>query len=933
MQENIQQNQEASQNPTTQKTVQQNNHRPKTTKQGKKPLVQAKQSAKPLIQAKQKPVKSRHKPVQRKLSKSEQIAHTMGQQYGVDTSSLQITHNSSFPGKVNAEATIQGSKIDFAPGKDTEHNIKHEVGHFIDNAKNGTPKGDKVVNGQTVDTTREKVADKIADTPLQQKSSSPIGLQSPTNPSSLVQRSPVRMSTAGPVQRVRIEPEDRTHHNGDTNGFDALVHTPIWHREAEAFEQRLGVKAANDNRARQAVQAALQKMKKIFKEVYGDDDGVYDLFGLENSSSDKKSSSGQVHDDRNTLMQVVDDKTILGNEVDDVNLREKMTAFYNAAYFGKGYGDNIKLGLKKILQEITLNDKEDITDKQDIHKSMEKSGVSSMKEYAQRLDLDSDSLMEMKEYFEDSFFRSTMSKNNKWGYNYYKDVVSIGNLTNENPLRLIENREMPLSQSVRGDRKPDEQKQKSKTPQDYEDMGVELSPRERKYASYAKRQHHIDDHEKLPWREGISLFNIDENSSWYKEMHNEKGFPLVASISGTTSRMLTIFKWLNTGQDMEAFRLALMGWMLPGRDHSLYEIMRGAEMVGIKNNQENLKDAVLMYQYIAPYNEQYLRDNVGVDGMFPHEKAYVELAESDDKKNGKFLLPGEDGIDTAKRRKQTHDDNNVYSNMNLAHHIVLSSYTGPDHISMNATMGMMHSNGYYKAIFGSLNQKLLSNKKSRSNSGENDSEGKPIVFTKEDQKLLNKFLDDAFIELPEVIEELMDEPKGKWKTIFDAYVDYNTSTPDKRNHANKLLKIETDRLWKQIKPEAKVHMNMLQEALMTLPPWTKEDGTIYVGTWETDFTAWRDTPTVSFDGLQSTSKSRGTAENFAEPNVGKKGIQAVVYEITPKDANGRGRDISSFSQIQGEDEVLFLPGLRLQLSPTDKEKSKDGINYRKAKEI
>lgn len=125
--------------------------------------VQTKQGRFATIQAKQKPV-------QRKMSKSASIAQTMGTQYGVDTSGLQINHNSGFPGKVGAEATIQGNKIDFAPGKDTEKNIKHEVGHYIINTQRGTPpKADKTVNGQAINTSDEKAADKIADTPLQRK--------------------------------------------------------------------------------------------------------------------------------------------------------------------------------------------------------------------------------------------------------------------------------------------------------------------------------------------------------------------------------------------------------------------------------------------------------------------------------------------------------------------------------------------------------------------------------------------------------------------------------------------------------------------------------------------------------------------------------------------------------------------------------------------
>ncbi|EAY26344.1 hypothetical protein M23134_04622 [Microscilla marina ATCC 23134] len=120
----------------------------------------------------------------------------MGEQYGVDTSSLNINHNSSFPGTVNAEATIQGNKIDFAPGKDSEHNIKHEVGHFITNEKRGTPpKADAFVNGQPINTTDEKAADKIADAPLQRKTDTSFSNQN--------SQSNTPSSSPAPIQRLK----------------------------------------------------------------------------------------------------------------------------------------------------------------------------------------------------------------------------------------------------------------------------------------------------------------------------------------------------------------------------------------------------------------------------------------------------------------------------------------------------------------------------------------------------------------------------------------------------------------------------------------------------------------------------------------------------------------------------------------------------------
>ena len=91
-----------------------------------------------------------------------QIATAMGHRYGVDTSGLVATHNSSFPASLNAEATIQGNKIHFAPGRDTNYNMQHEVSHAIDNALHGTPKGDHPVQGHSDVNKREDVVVRMA---------------------------------------------------------------------------------------------------------------------------------------------------------------------------------------------------------------------------------------------------------------------------------------------------------------------------------------------------------------------------------------------------------------------------------------------------------------------------------------------------------------------------------------------------------------------------------------------------------------------------------------------------------------------------------------------------------------------------------------------------------------------------------------------------
>lgn len=145
--------------------------------------IQTKQGQKSPIQARQRPVKAKQTPVQRQAQKPspkisedqpkgsvafQQIASQMGAQHGVNTSVLQAKHNSDFPATVDADATIQGNQVDFAPGKDTSQNMRHEVAHYIVNSQRGTPPtADKTVNGQKVNTTDEQKADQLAGMPLQ----------------------------------------------------------------------------------------------------------------------------------------------------------------------------------------------------------------------------------------------------------------------------------------------------------------------------------------------------------------------------------------------------------------------------------------------------------------------------------------------------------------------------------------------------------------------------------------------------------------------------------------------------------------------------------------------------------------------------------------------------------------------------------------------
>ncbi|GLW04053.1 hypothetical protein [Streptomyces lavendulae] len=90
----------------------------------------------------------------------------------------------------------------------------------------------------------------------------------------------------------------------------------------------------------------------------------------------------------------------------------------------------------------------------------------------------------------------------------------------------------------------------------------------------------------LSWMSGWAYYDIDPGSHWYRSV-TAKGFPVATGVSGTTARMLATFGWLNVpGCRARDFLYALMGWMLPARDHSLYEIVRGAQMALLTRGHE-----------------------------------------------------------------------------------------------------------------------------------------------------------------------------------------------------------------------------------------------------------------------------------------------------------------------------------------------------------
>ncbi|MFC5805245.1 hypothetical protein [Streptomyces formicae] len=82
----------------------------------------------------------------------------------------------------------------------------------------------------------------------------------------------------------------------------------------------------------------------------------------------------------------------------------------------------------------------------------------------------------------------------------------------------------------------------------------------------------------LPWVEGFKNASLLKGP-WYVNNCLRRGYPLVAGLSGTAARMFCTFAWINVPETPAIdFVKALLAWMLPVRDHSVYEILKAVHI-------------------------------------------------------------------------------------------------------------------------------------------------------------------------------------------------------------------------------------------------------------------------------------------------------------------------------------------------------------------
>ncbi|MFJ3134781.1 DUF4157 domain-containing protein [Streptomyces sp. NPDC086843] len=785
--------------------------------------------------------------------------------------------------EVGARAYTSGNHVVIGAGGADRHTLAHELTHVIQQ-RQGPVAGTDNGSGLSVSDPSDRF-ERAAEENARRALAGPVSAGAAP-----VQRTAAAPSRAGgeiAVQRA----------GGGEAPFDhgQYYARTGWQEAAEEFEKRLGAYSFGHPKALDAARRTVNRLKQLLI-AYARSERKDPALANKSFFKDDRTSAGQVGEGMAT-------EQIKEFFARDGNVRELVTAVYNAAYYNKG----AELSLKHVLEGI----------------------IGPKPQLASTLGMNEE---ELKKH---SAFLNGWSRLPMWaaanlvgkGYNYEKDPYALGNLLWQSEPETFagDTREMINSQGPRKPRSQADKEAHRKTPRDYADRGAPLSARELAFAGKPGPD------DKLPWDEGTAYWEIQQNESW-PQQNAARGIPTVAGMSGTTTRMLKTFQWINVpGVDVFDYRMAVMGWMLPSWDHSLYEILRGSWAAGVKGPGESAaragRGAALMYQNIAPFTEEELRQYVCVEGQFPHELMYLAEANkprTQDPATSGFMEPGQAAAgdvtdkydefvagDTAPtpRIAQWKADNGgasteaVAKNFKPAHATALMTYTGGAHQMINSVVrSRMLPEGYAPygtagvAGAGAEAVSLRQIKGQLRWAARNDGPDQEWVPTLDEDPVIGPQLAAA---------------RG--------------SDPVAKKAATDVIDARIEVLAPVLFEELKMHADMTMEALNRLPPVT---GTVFRGDWNLggDESVHRlgkqaalnyrpgSVFTSSFD---STSRQPDVAMGFMRgQRVSGTKTHRILLELT---LTGKyGRDIDPFHQYQGtEAEVLLMPGANFKVDRSE----------------
>ncbi|MCC3773407.1 hypothetical protein [Streptomyces sp. UNOB3_S3] len=680
-------------------------------------------------------------------------------------------------------------------------------------------------------------------------------------------------------------------------GHRRALAAPGWHQAAELYEQRLGAALAAAPEVGRAARTAVLRLHEVLSRGFAPDAAAGAFLKDDPQSAGQVGTEGEAGE---RLLQW----TAPGSSA---TVRELVTAFYNAAYYKHGpqphpFPDEREVSFKTLLHRVVLG---------------------GDRRLARELGLDTEALDAQRAYLSGTA-RGLLSRlPRQLGQQFADDVFALGNLTvQQGPGTTLS---MGRSQRRRTERPDPSTGPGKRTLRDYRDLGVPLSEAETAHArrsttglsveglddDLAPLRHPVTPEElwaamtgpgeegpefPLPWAPGQAVFAMSPDDNWYRK-HHGRGAPLVAGISGTTTRMLSAFHWLRAvpgggaggGKASElserGFFLAVAAWMLTGRDHSLYEILRGAKAAGLPalaGLTASSKDVARMYRDF----DAFVRSTLPTAALpeLPYAAVYEEKA---------LAAPGDGGMVTvddrtvAGARRKRRALLRPHPGADLTGWLAGQGLSGPEADAERSRLGTELRLPYLLAL---------------------------AQYTGSNHQLVNRVLSAPGALGATGVHRLVDEmisllvqgqavevPYATWRDaelqrLIDAYRAPGLSDVERA------VRLEAVRgrmhgLAGTLRAEAKSHADMLQEALDRLPPVT---GVVYRAGWELV-----PRQRMSFSGFTSTSRSRAEAEKFLPLQHPPAGGRRVLYclELT----GHSGRDIAYFSREPDEQEVLLLP--------------------------
>lgn len=429
--------------------------------------------------------------------------------------------------------------------------------------------------------------------------------------------------------------------------YEIVYKDPRWKGEATKYEEHLAAKLFHMSYTKTAVKTALGKISRILTTYYGDGGkqlpaeeqledaaALNDLAGQAGGADQQiqinktlvealmqerrdNTGAGQVRkvlagDEKGDGTQFSQDQADMRNmqKLNDVingdgNLREQMTLLYNGMFINGGKTkEQIHNGVsfKGVLQGAKNPDKKD---------SLEALGLQFK-------------LLEGLEHFqegEDVFDTYSLARDLE---KREEELGGKGNRLTRWWRGVKRAWDAAILNTFRRSSKKKEEQQ-GLGMEHYQQLGIDLSERERFYSMTADKQ--------IAWKEGTAYYTPKKETT-------AEGMLQTAGTSGTTLRMLGAYKLMGANQkELLDFRLALIAWMVSSHDHSLYEVLKGSHNAGVRGT-ESLEEAAVMYTNIDPLDTETLRENFAENKQFPHEVIYKmqlnDLTEARKKREAKI---------------------------------------------------------------------------------------------------------------------------------------------------------------------------------------------------------------------------------------------------------------------------------------------------------